>query len=252
MRLPLLNRDYLPATHMADLDLAWTTVDLDLRETVYIQANMHSEFTAEEEVAWLDGMSAACGRPNAVIGYAPLERPKEAARIIDAYCQYKTYRGVRFMLDFHPSRPELCQTDRGDYMNQPAFLEGLRLLGPRDLVFELQVCQCQLTEAAELASLAPDVTFLLNHAGFPLRGEHASWREGMARLAAQPNVGCKMGAFGACDDVPFSTEETCRHVGDCLELFGVERCMFASNLPVDLATTTPRQCAGLRPDVPTA
>ena len=30
-------------------------------------------------------------------------------------------------------------------------------------------------------------------------------------------------------------------MGDCLELFGVDRCMFASNLPVDLVTMSPRQ-----------
>ena len=28
---------------------------------------------------------------------------------------------------------------------------------------------------------------------------------------------------------------------DCLELFGVERCMFESNLPVDLVTLSPRE-----------
>ena len=71
------------------------------------------------------------------------------------------------------------------------------LLGPRGLVFELQVCQCQLAEAADFVSRAPEVTFMLNHAGFPLRGEHAAWREGMRSLAAQPNVACKLGAFGA-------------------------------------------------------
>ena len=34
------------------------------------------------QVAWADGMAAACGRPNAVIGHAPLQRPKEAAAVI--------------------------------------------------------------------------------------------------------------------------------------------------------------------------
>ena len=200
-KLRPLSCDYLPASHLADFDLAWTKVELELRETVYIQANMHSsgDFTAQEEVAWIAGMAAASDAPTlgAVIGYAPLHQPKEAAAVIDTCCQYKTYRGVRFMLDYHPSRPELCQTDRGDYMSDPAFLEGVRLLGPRGLVFELHVCQCQLAEAADFVSRAPEVTFMLNHAGFPLRGEHAAWREGMRSLAAQPNVACKLGAFGA-------------------------------------------------------
>ena len=170
-KLQPIIRDYLPATQLEDLEAC---TGLDLRETVYIQANMHvtGEFTAQEEVAWVDGMATVCGRPSAVIGHAPLQRPEEAAAIIDACRRFKTYRGVRFMLDYHPSRPELCQADRGDYRN---------------------------AKTAHFVSKAPDVTFMLNHAGFPLRGEHAAWREGMQRLAAQPNVACKLGGFGACD-----------------------------------------------------
>ena len=61
-------------------------------------------------------MAAASGRPDAVIGYAPLHQPEVAAKVVDAMCRYETFRGVRFMLDYHPTRPELSQTDRGDYM----------------------------------------------------------------------------------------------------------------------------------------
>ena len=79
-KLQPLCRHYLPTSHLADL------AGIDLRETVYIQSNMHAsnEFTAQEEVAWLDGMSSTCGRPNAIIGYAPLHQPAAAAEVIEA------------------------------------------------------------------------------------------------------------------------------------------------------------------------
>ena len=50
-KLQPISRDYLPTTQLEDL------TGLDLRETVYIQAQMHAsgEFSAQEEVAWVDG-----------------------------------------------------------------------------------------------------------------------------------------------------------------------------------------------------
>ena len=87
----------------------------------------------------------------------------------------------------------------------------------------------------------PDLIIILNHAGFPLRGEHAEWRRGMELLAAQPNVACKIGGFGACDETAFTSEETRRYVGECLDLFGVERCLMESNLPVDSITLAPHE-----------
>ena len=119
--------------------------------------------------------------------------PEEAVSVLDACSRYAPYRGVRFMLDFHPTRKELCQADR-DYMSDPKFRKGLQLLAPRGLLFELQVCQCQLPQAAELVGSVPDVTFVLNHAGFPLRGEFDDWRAGMAQCATQRRL--QLSAFG--------------------------------------------------------
>lgn len=231
-KLAPLCRDYLPRHHLADM------LKIDLRETVYIQADMHDATSAVEEVAWVSGIASATGRPNAIIGYAPLHMPEEAVSVLDACSRYAPYRGVRFMLDFHPTRKELCQADR-DYMSDPKFRKGLQLLAPRGLLFELQVCQCQLPQAAELVGSVPDVTFVLNHAGFPLRGEFDDWRAGMAQLARHRNVACKLSAFGTYDEPAFSQEETRDHVAVCLELFGVDRCMFASNLPVDRVDLSP-------------
>ena len=48
-------------------------------------------------------------------------------------------------------------------------------------------------DAAAFAEACSGTQFILNHAGFPLRGEFDAWREGMAALAARPNAAVKMG-----------------------------------------------------------
>jgi predicted TIM-barrel fold metal-dependent hydrolase len=60
----------------------------------------------------------------------------------------------------------------------------------------------------------------------------ASWRAGLQQLAQLPNVACKISGLGMFDH--HWTEDSIRPlVESCIEIFGVERCMFGSNFPVD-------------------
>jgi hypothetical protein len=73
----------------------------------------------------------------------------------------------------------------------------------------------------------------------------SEWRESMRRLAALPNTRVKLGGGGMPvlgfhldqDDLPPTSAllaDTLRpYVETCIELFGVTRCMFESNFPVD-------------------
>lgn len=211
---------------------------MTVSHAVYIQCNMRLE-SPLEEVAFMAGL-AHTGLPTAFLTYAPLHRPDEAAKVLDAARKYSGFRGVRFMLDFHATRPELSQTD-GDYMRVPAFREGLKLVEERDLIFELQLCQCQLEEAAVFIEEYPKLTFVLNHAGFPLRGEFDEWHKGIKALASRPNVFVKIGGLGCYDRPNWDQDEITKYVTAVIDAFQVERCMFASNLPVDLIDMTPQE-----------
>jgi predicted TIM-barrel fold metal-dependent hydrolase len=60
----------------------------------------------------------------------------------------------------------------------------------------------------------------------------ALWRTGMRALAAQPNVWVKISGLGMVDWR--WTEDSLRpFVLDTIEIVGPDRCMFASNFPVD-------------------
>ena len=112
----------------------------------------------------------------------------------------------------------------------------------------------QLPEIAEFARAVPEVTIILNHVGGVSRtGIYAgkddevipAWREGIAAVAQNPNVVCKLGGlgmprwgFGWCDrDIPIGSEELAEAMAPwmnyCIEQFGPDRCMFESNFPPD-------------------
>ena len=65
----------------------------------------------------------------------------------------------------------------------------------------------------------------------------AEWRKGMSALAGADNVSVKISALGMFSG-EFNADRIRQFVLDTIEIFGVERCMFASNYPVDMLFTS--------------
>jgi predicted TIM-barrel fold metal-dependent hydrolase len=114
----------------------------------------------------------------------------------------------------------------------PAILQALQ---DRDLIFELMVHPDQLAPAAAaLDGWALPV--VVEHIGWPRSNdpeEYALWKTGMAALAGlRENVTCKLSGLA----MPMQSMDAATFapwVEHAIELFGADRCMFASNFPVD-------------------
>ena len=112
----------------------------------------------------------------------------------------------------------------------------------------------QLPELAAFAKAVPDLPIILNHIGGLLRiGPYANrdeevlatWRRGIAAVAACPSVYVKLGGIGMprtgfdwhARSTPIGSEELAAAMAPfvtyCIEQFGPNRCMFESNFPVD-------------------
>jgi predicted TIM-barrel fold metal-dependent hydrolase len=92
----------------------------------------------------------------------------------------------------------------------------------------------QLPEAAELVGAFPEIPVVLNHTGFPWDRSAeglAAWRRDMRLVARAPHVHLKLSELGLRDRA-WDYEENRRIVLEAIDLFGVQRCMFASNFPV--------------------
>lgn len=120
-------------------------------------------------------------------------------------------------------------------MQDPAWIKGIGLLKKYGLSFDLRLPWWHLEEGAEVASTYPDLPIVLNHTGYPWDRRPASleiWRKGMHEIAKRPNVHCKVS--GLCvPGQPWTAETNIPIIQEAIEIFGPDRCMFASNFPVD-------------------
>jgi predicted TIM-barrel fold metal-dependent hydrolase len=120
-------------------------------------------------------------------------------------------------------------------MTDAAWLQGYERLRPLGLHYELQTPFWHLHEAVGVARSFPDTPMVINHAGVPSdRSEEGlrAWRAALAGMAAQPNVAIKISGIGEAG-YQWRLDANRRVVLEVIELFGVERCMFGSNYPVD-------------------
>jgi predicted TIM-barrel fold metal-dependent hydrolase len=120
-------------------------------------------------------------------------------------------------------------------MTDPAWREGFARLAPLNLRFDLQTPWWHLGEALALAFAFPYTQIILNHTGLPSDRSAegvAGWRAAMGTLAAAPNVAVKISGLGQPGQ-PWTAAANRDIVLTTIDLFGVTRCMFASNFPVD-------------------
>lgn len=194
----------------------------------------------------------------AIVGGADLTLGEELDAVLETMLQVSggRLRAIRNPLAWH-ANPEVSSspvTPPRDLMANPAFRQGVGALGRFGLSLDAWIYHTQLDDLYELARAAEHVTVVIDHFGGPLgmgphagqrAAVHAEWKRKLARLAGLPNTRIKLGGAGmkvfgfdfAERELPPSSEElACAwrpYFDTCVELFGVNRCMFESNFPVD-------------------
>jgi predicted TIM-barrel fold metal-dependent hydrolase len=175
-----------------------------------------------EETIELDANALASGGPDAIVGgLPPTGTVAEAVELIDRQMTSPRFRGVRPMGGLETPVP-----DAG----------VLHALQERDLVFELMSHPDQLQDAAALLAGFDDLIVVVEHTGWPRsdsEDETALWRAGIDALAGLgDNVVCKLSGLamplGSMDAAVLAP-----WLEYAIEAFGVDRCLFASNFPVD-------------------
>ena len=221
-----LKRDYLPADYRRD------SAAHNVVKTVHVEAEC-SRRQQVGETRWLTALNAQHGMPNAIVAHAWFHTAN-AEEILAEQKSFPLVRGIRSK-PVTSRGPRECVTGAPGSMQDPKWLAGLRLLRKFDLSWDLRVPTWHLEEAAAVARANADTRIVLNHTGFPWDRSEAGldmWRRGMRALAACEQVYCKLSCL-CLREGAWAYEDNRRIVLETIELFGVERCMFASNFPVD-------------------
>lgn len=198
---------------------------------VHIQAE-HDPRDHVRETTWLQGLADAPGSksiPQAIVGNADLAAP-DVEGVIERHCAHRNMRGIRQAL-----HRRLTADPYYDPLEDPAFQRNFGLLARYGLSFDLQYFQEQALRVVALVQKHPNVQFILTHAGMPLQTNDeyvALWRRNLKMLAQFPNVAIKISGFGLAD--PDWNTDTVKRMGQAvITMFGIERCMLASNFPVE-------------------
>ena len=222
-----LRRNYLPPDYRRD------SAGFNIVKTVHMEAEW-DRADPVAETRWLETVNREFGLPSACIGHAEPDRP-DIEEVLAGHAKSPLMRGIRHKPKA-ASDPREAERGAAGSMDDPNWRKGYALLERFGLSYDLQTPWWHLDAAASLA------------ADFPRTPDRSSitpacrrtaakkdCRPGGARskiVAAQPNVAIKISGLGRAG-LPWTVEANGPIIRDAIAIFGVERCLFASNYPVD-------------------
>jgi predicted TIM-barrel fold metal-dependent hydrolase len=221
-----LRRSYLPPDYRRD------AAGFEVVKTVHVEAEWDPKKPVEE-TRWLETVAAEHGLPSVCVAQAWLDRDDVEA-VLAAQAARPLVRGVR-----HKPRaaaaPDAARRGEPGSMDDPKWRRGYALLTPHGLSFDLQTPWWHLDAAAELARDFSATQIVVNHTALPADRSPeglAGWRKGLETVADCPNVALKISGLGR-PGLPWTVEANGPVIRDAISIFSADRCLFASNYPVD-------------------
>jgi len=207
------------------------------------------------------GLYGPCRVAAGIVGSVDLTLGAAVEPVLAAHIQAGggRFRGIRHGVSWDACEelPDI-RTKPGQYMLlNESYREGVAQLEKFGLSLDIWCYHPQIPDLADLARAYPGITIILNHFGVPLGvGPYAGhgdevfekWKGDVTELAKCDNVMAKLGGINMPENgfgwhmnaKPPSSEElmqaTRRYYDYMINLFGIDRCMFESNFPVDSVT----------------
>jgi L-fuconolactonase len=234
---PKIAKSFLPAAYKE------ATEGLPVR-TVYMEVAV-AENQLEREAKWVEELitSGTSQTMAAILSGRPSD--PQFGEYLSRCMDRKLLKGIRRILH----DPE---TPRGTCL-EADFIRGVRLLGERNLTFDVCIRPRELRDVVTLASECPDTQFILDHCGNAdpkafqtnpkAKPNHTAleWQRSMEAIAKKPNVACKISGIIEPMASGWDVEDLAPVVNHCLDLFGSDRVLFSSNWPVCLLGGSLRQ-----------
>jgi predicted TIM-barrel fold metal-dependent hydrolase len=209
-----IRRPYLPPDYRRD------SAGFQIEKSVYVETEWNPADPVGE-MRYVEELRRQYGLPTVAVAQAWLDRD-DAPRVLEQQAAFAFVRGIR-------------HKPRAGAMADAKWRAGFAALARSGLRFDLQTPWSELGDAAKLAADFPGTPIILNHAGLPAdrsREGIAGWKRALQAFAACPNAAVKISGLGQAGQ-PWTVEANRDIVRTVIDLFGAQRCMFASNFPVD-------------------
>jgi len=152
-------------------------------------------------------------------------------------------KGVRQVLHTPEKPPKYCLSSE--------FMQGIRELGKRGLLFDICIRPSEIQDAVELCHQHPETIFMLDHCGnadpYVVNGQprgipslqdstfvhtRENWLEGIRHLGRLGNVYCKISGIISRAEMGWNAETLAPTVNACLDAFGEDSVVFGGDWPV--------------------
>jgi L-fuconolactonase len=211
--LAAIHRDFGPA------DLAPLLAAAGVEGTVLVQS-----LPTLEDTRWLLEVAQATPFVKGVVGWVDF-KSATAAQTIAELARDPLLKGLRPMLQDLPE---------DDWIADPATAPGARAMARHGLVFDALVTPRHLPHLLTFAARHPELAIVIDHGAKPFiaQQELDPWRGDIARLAALPNVHCKVSGLVTEAGGHASRAGLQPYVQVLWETFGPRRLIWGSDWPV--------------------
>jgi len=232
----IFNRNYVTRDYLA------ATAGLNVVKAIYMEVDV----AADQKGAEATAIAAQCQRRDtptvaAVISGFPASADFKA--YISRFVGNPYIKGLRQVLHVPETGPGYCL--------QPAFVQGVQLLGELGLSFDLCLRPAELGDAVKLVDQCPGTRFILDHCGNadpyvvadpqssetvdpanPMAHTRQQWLDDIQALAQRSNVVCKISGIIARVQPSWTPQDLAPTINHCLDSFGPDRVIFGGDWPV--------------------
>ena len=221
-----IRTNYLPKDYEDD------TAQFEVIGSVHVEAEWNPEDPVGE-TRWLTDITQTCQHPVVFVVQAHLDE-NNIEEVLTGHSAFPQVRGIRHKPTSTTQNAAKQRGLRGS-MDDPKWRDGYARLGQLGYSFDLQVPYWHLDQAGDLAADFPETTLVINHTGLPSDRTDpgiSNWSNAIEQVALKENVMIKISGLGQTNQ-PWTVESNRTIVLRALDIFGPNRCMFASNFPVD-------------------
>ena len=217
-------------------DYVSETTGLNLVKAVYMEVDV-AQADQVKEAEYVLGLIRDGKSPTVAAVISGRPNSPDFAPYMERYRNNAAIKGVRQVLHVPSAQRGLCL--------QAQFIKSVQLLGAMGKSFDLCMRPTELADGAELAGRCPDTRFIVDHCGnadpkawSPANGptppthDVDSWKRDIEKLAARPNVVCKISGIVAGAPRGWKTDDLAPAINFCLDAFGPDRVMFGGDWPV--------------------
>ncbi|WDE96975.1 amidohydrolase family protein [Lentisphaera profundi] len=216
--MSVLRRDFLPPHLKEEFD------QHQVDASVAVQARC-----TLEETRWLLDFTKQYKHVAGVVGWIDLKDDK-LAEVLEEFKDEKTLCGFR----------EILQGQEPEFMLDPNFIRGLKLLAEKGYSYDILVFPKHLKAVKQLLEELPEMRLVIDHIAKPLIGEGQidEWAEDINEVAKYPHVYCKLSGMVTETKPGWDSADFDPYMSVIFNAFGEDRIMYGSDWPVCLLSGT--------------